>query len=157
MKRKRVIVAYIVAAIVIAAVMGYALRPREPEYQGRRLSEWQEDFDGDQETLDKATMAVKEMGTNAVPFLLDAIRAKEPVWESKLVWLKWKVMGITGHREPWSGDTPNRQGENEAVSKEEKTPFQMFQAFAKGLIGVPRSEVGQKLRAHRAQKRKQSK
>src|SRR5690242_19277561 len=48
---------------------------------------------------------VKAIGTNAVPFLLDTIHAKEPVWESKLVWLKWKLMGITGHREPWPGDT----------------------------------------------------
>jgi hypothetical protein len=39
----------------------------------------------------------------------------------------------------------------------EKTPFQKFQAIAKGLVRVPRAEVAKKLRAHRAQKRKQPK
>ena len=96
----------IIGVVAVALLLTQLLRPREPVYQGKRLSQWMDDFDGDEETLDRAMASVKAIGTNAVPFLVAAIRAKEPVWESKLVWLKWKLMGITGHWEARPGNTP---------------------------------------------------
>ncbi|HXT41830.1 MAG TPA: HEAT repeat domain-containing protein [Candidatus Angelobacter sp.] len=104
-----------IGVIALVFLLAILLRPREPAYQGKRLSQWMEDFDGDQETEDRAMVAVKAIGTNAVPFLLDVIRAKEPVWEPKLVWLEWKLMGLSGHREPWPGNTPTFKHQMRAI------------------------------------------
>jgi hypothetical protein len=88
MKRKRIIVAYIIAAIVIAGVMVFALRPSEPEYQGRRLSEWLEDLSRTpypEKGSDQAAKAIREMGTNAIPFLVGTLKAKDSTLKIRFV------------------------------------------------------------------------
>jgi len=98
-KRRRVIVvllACIVAAVVVAVVWP---REREPEYGGKKLSEWllqyqaQYHIDGYYDTpeLHEAEDAVRHIGTNALPSLLRWVRYEQPAWRDKLLWLMEKM------------------------------------------------------------------
>ena len=80
-RRKRV--AFILLAVT-GSVIVYAMlhQEDEPEYKGRRLSEWlvwksQVDFY-------KAETAVRAIGTNAVPYLLKWINYEIPAWRISL-------------------------------------------------------------------------
>jgi hypothetical protein len=79
MTRRRQITLIIVAAVSLAGIAFWLLRPREPEYQGRPLSAWLEDLttgrDGVQ--LERARQAIQEIGTNAVPELLILIQKED--------------------------------------------------------------------------------
>ena len=79
----------IVAAVVVAVVWP---REREPEYNGKRLSEWlvlyheQIDVEGADfrsELRDEAE-AVHHIGTNALPWLLRWVRYEPPAWRIKV-------------------------------------------------------------------------
>src|ERR1041385_2280437 len=64
------------AAIFIGAIAIISLRPgeREPEYQGKKLSEWLLAYHHPWESVDpsstRAAEAVRTIGTNAVPCLV---------------------------------------------------------------------------------------
>src|SRR5436190_17218266 len=82
----------IAAAVLGVALAGYALWPHEPRWQGRSLSSWLVDLapDKPQGTRIAAATAVRALGTNAVPFLLDWMREPEvePRWKLRLqAWL----------------------------------------------------------------------
>lgn len=67
--------------------------PREPVYEGRRLSAWLRDLssgrNGEASTQLPARQAVKEIGTNALPFLLKMLKSQDPEWKSQSVaWLQ---------------------------------------------------------------------
>jgi hypothetical protein len=61
-KKVAVLASVIVAAVVVASVWP---REREPQYKGRRLSEWAVNA-----TSDEFNVAVTETGTNAIPWLI---------------------------------------------------------------------------------------
>ena len=89
---RKAALASIAAAFLGVAVVGYALWPREPRCQGRPLSSWTADLTRDEPegTRIAAAAAVRAVGTNAVPFLLDWMRApaEEPQWKIRLhLWL----------------------------------------------------------------------
>src|SRR5882672_1047262 len=80
----------VVLACVVAAVVWP--REREPEYKGKRLSEWlglyheQIDVEGvdfRSELRDEAE-AVHHIGTNALPWLLRWVRYEPPAWRIKV-------------------------------------------------------------------------
>jgi hypothetical protein len=80
-RRKRIA---IILLALIGGVIAYSLlhQSDEPEYHGRRLSEWlvwrtQADFY-------KAETAVRAIGTNAVPYLLKWIKYEIPPWRISL-------------------------------------------------------------------------
>src|SRR6266540_803543 len=90
--RRKAVLVWIAATFASVAVLGYALWPREPRWQGRSLSSWLVDLTADkpQGTRIAAAAAVRLVGTNAVPFLLDWMRAPEvePQWKLRLqAWL----------------------------------------------------------------------
>lgn len=61
------------AAFVLVATM------REPRFQGRSLTAWLRDFESDRpEARWRAAEAVRQVGTNAVPFLIERLRYREP-------------------------------------------------------------------------------
>jgi len=85
--RKRgvyLILVFLVVGGVLVAV--FARREREPEYRGKRLSEWvaMMGFTPGSVEYFKAKEAVGRIGTNAVPFLLDWIQYEPPAWKAKL-------------------------------------------------------------------------
>ena len=84
-----VVLAGIVAAVVVAVVWP---REREPEYKGKRLSEWLTLWEpnyvpggglGDKNRRVEAQMAVRHIGTNALPWLLRWVRYEQPAWKGK--------------------------------------------------------------------------
>ena len=82
-----VVVACIVAAVVVAMVRP---REREPEYKGKKLSEWLVDYGnpwdptGDKEKRQGAREAMSYFGTNALPWLVRWIPYEEPAWKAKV-------------------------------------------------------------------------
>ncbi len=90
--RLRIMLAFVVAAVVVLAALSVVF-PREPTYQGRRLSAWLRDLEhgGTEMTVRNvhAREAVRQIGTNAVPCLLKMLRAQDPQWKTDVVgWLQ---------------------------------------------------------------------
>ena len=62
-----------------------ALRPREPAYQGKRLSAWMRELDSwPGKSSEPATRAVREIGTNALPYLISVLQAEDSALKVKL-------------------------------------------------------------------------
>jgi len=66
-------------AVLLPLIVGFALwlltRPREPEYQGRTLSAWLDDYNrAGTWNVEPASAAIRAMGTNCLPFLLAQIK-----------------------------------------------------------------------------------
>ena len=90
MKRRRVILG--VGGCVVAGILAVALWPeeKEPEYGGKKLSEWLEicgryNLEPDAPEGKLAAGAIRAMGTNAVPFLVKLVCYGEPQWRDRLV------------------------------------------------------------------------
>jgi len=114
-KRWLVVVA---AVIVVAIVAAVAFWPgeRQPEYQGKKLSEWvemQEDHPGE------CAEAVTAIGTNAIPLLLSWLDYEIPAWKvaigkfyvrherlARRLWVLRRYQGI----EPWRRQQAARAG-----------------------------------------------
>ena len=80
-----------IALIAAACLFGLAFvairvsQPREPSFEGRSLSSWLDDFSYDDTNLtSQAEIAVRRMGTNAIPFLLDILTYQESPGRKKL-------------------------------------------------------------------------
>lgn len=78
-------------AIILFAALG-TFSPGEPEHEGRRLSDWLRELpvagSGFSERHQPARFAVNCIGTNAIPFLLKSLRARDPQWKADAVhWL----------------------------------------------------------------------
>ena len=91
-KRVQIAVAVLFVALVSAIVWdGLRSHEREPVYQGKRLSVWLKSFDlsTPKEEADLAADAVRHIGTNALPVLLEMICSKDrdSRWESLLAWI----------------------------------------------------------------------
>ena len=85
---------FIVWALVLAtlvAVLWILLSPgkREPVYQGKTLHYWLSDFwpgrNPTREKLEQDKFAVRQIGTNAIPILLQWISAKDGPLKAKMV------------------------------------------------------------------------
>ncbi len=76
-------------AVVVGLILAGAFREREPEYGGKRLSEWVVRHSralNANSVRDKleAAEALSHIGTNAIPFLLRWIRYEQPSWKTHL-------------------------------------------------------------------------
>jgi len=76
---------YLIAVVLVVGgvlVAVFAGREREPEYGGRRLSEWVDELP---ESRDGAPeKAVRNIGTNGLPFLMKWMLYETPAWKSKV-------------------------------------------------------------------------
>jgi hypothetical protein len=68
---------------------------REPEYSGKKLSEWLIEgpfvYDGPRSGMEQEAMeAVRHIGTNALPYLLRWMRYERPPWKDRLYALLMK-------------------------------------------------------------------
>src|SRR5437667_8327147 len=77
-KRFRIGVFLVLVGSIISAL--YILPPREPVYDGKRLSDWLEDLAQRTRPIkrNRAKDAVSRMGTNALPALLEMLRSSDP-------------------------------------------------------------------------------
>ena len=87
----------VVGACVVIAILAVALWPgeREPEYHGKKLSLWLEQarskpFLGTSET---AAMAVRQIGTNGLPWMLKWLGYERPRWKEPALHIYVKLPG----------------------------------------------------------------
>jgi len=79
-----------IGVLVLSALIVVVVRPdREPKYQGRSLSEWLARLaagpDGDPpQQAQEAQQAIRHIGTNALPYLLEWVQYERPRWKSSL-------------------------------------------------------------------------
>ena len=103
MSRHRRVVALLICA-VLAGVLAVKLnRSDEPSYGGRDLSEWVMRFHWDQpeKTRLEAGEAIRQIGTNAIPSLFEAIQYEAPPWKKKLRrWIS-RFSGGSANSERW--------------------------------------------------------
>jgi len=80
------LVSLVLTSVVGLALLGLWMVPREPTHQGRALSIWMEDLRGiDEETRNRATAAIQEMGTNALPYYLEIYRSRDSRLKLKIM------------------------------------------------------------------------
>lgn len=80
-----VVAAALAGVGVFAAIK--ATSEREPEYGGKKLSEWVGGYlhgNASQPTPEERDQAMRGMGTNAVPYLVKWIRYDTPLWKTRL-------------------------------------------------------------------------
>jgi len=80
----------IVGGCIVAGILAVALSPgeREPEYGGKKLSEWVNIYvlaSAGSRAKGQAQTAVRNIGTNGIPFLLSWIRDDAPAWKLGLL------------------------------------------------------------------------
>jgi hypothetical protein len=83
-KKRFIVVAALVAIAVLAGLVGRMNSPVEPMYRGKTLSFWLQQYYGlalmespAQDFHTEADEAVREIGTNGIPLLLQKIRAND--------------------------------------------------------------------------------
>jgi HEAT repeat protein len=101
MKRRKFILplfALLALAMLVAFVVLRQPPVREPVYQGRPLRAWLEEFDSSSGTTNYAAAqeAIRQMGTNALPFLIPYLRAKDPPFYEQTLRLKAKLHLLRG-------------------------------------------------------------
>ena len=89
MKKRRQIGLLLVLGLVISVVAFIVLSTREPAYQGKRLSQWLEEFNrvNPGEINQEAESAMLQIGTNALPFLVRNLCSLDPHY--KLTLMQW--------------------------------------------------------------------
>ncbi len=87
-RAKRVVL--IAAVAIIIAIIGWAIFvSREPAYNGKPLSAWAEQYgsnhwSANRAAADEAELAIRKIGTNCIPFLLELMRTTDPPLKKKL-------------------------------------------------------------------------
>ena len=78
MKRRRILLFVLVGLVVVASATWYVLRPREPEYEGRPLSDWlTRSAERGGPISAQARAALAQAGPQALPVLLRLLRARD--------------------------------------------------------------------------------
>jgi hypothetical protein len=88
--RMQVCITLAVLLVILASVgawQGLHSQKREPEYQGKGLRTWLSEarYESNWEARGRAEAAVRHIGTNAIPTLLEMLRQKDSPLASKLI------------------------------------------------------------------------
>jgi hypothetical protein len=93
-RRKRVIIVLAACVLVGIGVVAFWPAEREPEYNGKKLSEWLRAYsldysnDAEKKIYEReqlaAADAIQHIGTNALPCLVRWIAYEPPVWKEKI-------------------------------------------------------------------------
>lgn len=90
MSRRRKIFVGVLGGLLACAVIGVPTRNREPTYNGKKLSEWvamhswREDAVNYEAEREQAGHAIRQIGTNAIPFLLAWSEYPKSAWRPKV-------------------------------------------------------------------------
>ncbi len=80
--------ALVIVAVGILLAWAWAPKgPREPEYAGRTLTQWLERLDNNRnntEVWDECADAIRQIGTNGLPLLLQLLEAPEEPWRRQV-------------------------------------------------------------------------
>ena len=86
-KRKALVLLLLLACIAIAGLVVTTRKHSEPTYNGKPLSEWCDESIADIETTQQVH-AIRQIGTNALPFLLKWLQSQPTPFEEKVsAWL----------------------------------------------------------------------
>ncbi len=85
---------------VLGGILWLAARPeqREPSYQGKPLHVWLKGFDASQGSAEYAAAqtAVQQIGTNALPMVINYLRRKDPPFYPQWIHLKAQLRWLPG-------------------------------------------------------------
>src|SRR6266704_3356201 len=96
MRKRRFYLLLIGVLAVIGVLVAVVSGPREPEYNGVKLSEWVDGLGAADSVRPRvAEEAIRHIGADALPFLLKWIQEKPP-WASSLNRLAETVLGQRG-------------------------------------------------------------
>src|SRR5262245_59418301 len=84
MRKRRFYLLLIGVLVVMGVLIAVLSRPAEPEYQGRRLSDWIIIYASERNAREEAKDAISHVGTNALPWLVKWIQYEPPPWKIKL-------------------------------------------------------------------------
>src|SRR6266404_522741 len=125
--RKGLQIALVVFLVAIASlVMWQVFHNREPAYQGKRLTVWIDEFAKSwlfPDARGEAQAAIREIGTNALPLLLQWTAAQDSVLKKKVMVLvaRQRLFKISMPSEddydPWLGTGGLRAGFSISVSE----------------------------------------
>src|SRR6266850_682862 len=92
-KRRWRVVVVLCALVIVVAVVAFWPGEKEPEYEGKKLSEW---LAARIVQPEEATNAVLAIGTNALPFLVKWVEYEIPEWREKVAnmtrtWPRWTI------------------------------------------------------------------
>jgi len=89
------VIAVVAVALALLPVCRFLLPPKEPVWGGRRLSAWLADLDGDTlEARARARDAIREIGTNALPFLIQRLRVPNRKRDSLDLKTRWGLIEL---------------------------------------------------------------
>src|SRR5687768_16532588 len=98
---------FIGMAVVCGVVLVcHSVAPREPSYGGRTLSKWVEDVPHpryppfEDSDASNAVHAIRQIGTNGLPFLLRRMQTRESHLRSLCLWLKKKQSVLPSSTRP---------------------------------------------------------
>ncbi len=84
MRKRRVCLLLIAVLLFVGWLVDLSMRSREPEYAGKRLSEWVLAIRLDHSKERVSERAIRQMGTNAIPYLVKWLGYEAPPWKRKL-------------------------------------------------------------------------
>jgi HEAT repeat protein len=88
----------VVGAVAVALLLMLLPRSQEPVYQGKPLHVWLKGFDANQGSPEyiAAQSAIRQIGTNALPFLIDYLHRKDLPFPRQWIILKAKLHLLHG-------------------------------------------------------------
>jgi len=85
MRQRRVYLILLVVGVVLAGVLAVVFRrEREPDYGGKKLSEWLEGYGNPSGSTFETDYMIRQIGTNAIPYLLKWMRYETAPWKVRL-------------------------------------------------------------------------
>lgn len=114
MRQRRAIIALAVCVLLGISVVAFWPGPKEPEYNGKKLSEWLDVYDlqylndHGKEVVEReqpaAADALQHIGTNALPWLVKWIKHEPPAWKDRIAGFIEKIPSRTIARWYVEGD-----------------------------------------------------
>jgi len=90
-KRRLILLAIVVGSSAVILVVPWRSR-REPVYQGKTVTAWASDLNGpDPQARSNAGVALHAMGTAAVPFLVQSLNRRDPIFKQPFLSLAPKL------------------------------------------------------------------
>jgi hypothetical protein len=114
--RWRIVIALGACALAVFLGVAFWSGDKEPEYKGKKLSEW---LAIQRQNPAGTTEAVRAMGTNALPLLIDLIECNVSSWERPL-------LGFYGRHPGWVGYGWFRRRYEKRVKRVELAAFGFF-------------------------------
>jgi hypothetical protein len=108
MGRRKIMFAGVALVVLVGIGIYMVATPREPEYQGRKLSEWVEQtcmFTGNQLIEDPVALeAIRQIGPESIPFLLEGLKYEQAKPKSVFRTLLQRFVPQIGkpHNDQWN-------------------------------------------------------